>query len=93
MKAKRRAKMQPTYVDSHGVLRFRQNDLVKYLVEWARTRGCTLNDLGRIAARPEDRDQFTQLIGYSVSGAPFISKRAMRKRDKIQARFERSLKR
>lgn len=90
MSKAKRPPMQPAELDLDGVLRFRENQLVRYLVEWASGRGCSLNDLAKVPARRADRDQFTQLLGYSVSGAPLVTRRAQRKRDKIQERFERS---
>lgn len=58
--------MQPVEVDQHGTHRFRDNKVVKYLLD----RGViSLNDLAMVDFPIEDRDQFLQLIGYSVSGA------------------------
>lgn len=56
---------QPTYLDTQGVLRFRKNAIVEYLLDAGQV------DMNRIALLPfsdEDRRQFAQLIGYSVSG-------------------------
>lgn len=61
-----RQPMQPVFLDPKGVVRFRPNQIVRYLLD---NGGI---DLNRIAALPdlsdEDREQFAQLIGYSVSG-------------------------
>tara|TARA_R110000737_G_scaffold274768_1_gene281640 strand:+ start:236 stop:607 length:372 start_codon:yes stop_codon:yes gene_type:complete len=62
--------MQPVETDSSGTLRFRQNKIVTYLLD---NGGLDLNQLARIEFPKEDRDQFTQLIGYSVSAAPISS--------------------
>lgn len=56
---------QPTYLDDHGVFRFRPNKIIDWLFEEG------LLDLNRISAMPfpeEDRRQLAQLLGYSVSG-------------------------
>lgn len=57
--------IQPLRLDDHGVLRFKQNAIVRYLLD------CGTTDLNKIACIPfsrEDRVQFAQLIGYSLSG-------------------------
>lgn len=61
--------MQPIETDGSGIKRFRENKLVTYLLE---NGGIDLNHLARIEFPQEDRDQFTQLIGYSVSAAPIM---------------------
>lgn len=48
-----------------GILRFRENAIVRYLLDNG------TNDMNTLAALPfsrEDRVQFAQLIGYSLSG-------------------------
>lgn len=79
--------MQPAHL-VNGVLRFRKNALVCHLLEVVTRVGVGLNELCRVSCPPDERDQFQQLIGYSVSGAPLRTKRARRKRDKIQAAYE-----
>jgi len=57
--------MQPIIEDEDGVLRFKKNLIVEYLLESEPT------DMNKIAAMnfpDEDRAQFAQLIGYSESG-------------------------
>ncbi len=57
--------IQPIVRDPAGVVRFRENRIVRDLLEEAPY------DLNEIAVRqysPEDRMQFAQLIGYSISG-------------------------
>lgn len=61
--------MQPVVWDGRRVIRFKANKIVNYLLEWASSRGCNLNDLARMDFAKDDRTQFAQLIGYSVSGA------------------------
>ena len=55
--------------DVNGVLRFKQNTLVHRLLDFATSRGLSLNEL-LPGAPPEDAEQLAQLIGYSHSGAP-----------------------
>lgn len=66
--------MQPVYEDASGVLRFKGNAYVMLLVELASAVGVDLNALHRAAIgrglAKDDEDQFNQLIGYSVYGAP-----------------------
>jgi hypothetical protein len=58
--------MQPLVVDDHGVVRFKANRIVRFLTDTARL---DLNQLRAVPGfRPEDWEQFNQLIGYSVSG-------------------------
>lgn len=61
--------MQPLVVDDAGVVRFRKNAIVNWLLECA-GKGIK-GDMNMIAMLPfdaADREQFAQLIGYSVSG-------------------------
>lgn len=62
--------MQPIETDSNGTKRFRENKIVQYILD---NGGIDLNQLARVEFPREDRDQFTQLIGYSVSAAPLSS--------------------
>lgn len=61
--------MQPVEWDGCGVLRFRENPIVRYVLEKG---GIDLNDLARVSVaegwKAEDHSHFAQLIGYSVSG-------------------------
>lgn len=59
--------MQPVELSKGGVARFKTNSIVEYLLDEG---GIDMNALARIDFPREDRDQFLQLIGYSVSGAP-----------------------
>jgi hypothetical protein len=56
--------MQPLVWDGK-VIRFKQNAIVCYLLE---NGGIDLNMIATIPFNREDREQFAQLIGYSVSG-------------------------
>ncbi len=57
--------MQPLEYDKQQVLRFRENKVVRYLLD---NGGIDLNHLAVKNFPDEDREQFAQLIGYSLSG-------------------------
>jgi len=57
--------MQPLKKDEHGSWRFVQNKIVRYILDFG---GISLNDLALLNFSDEDRQQFAQLIGYSLSG-------------------------
>jgi len=61
--------MQPLVRDKHGIVRFKENPLVRWLLD---NGGKDLNDLSMAAQQhgwsDADQQQFAQLIGYSVSG-------------------------
>ena len=58
--------IQPVYKGEDGRYRFRKNAIVRYLLD------AGTFDMNQIATLPgisrEDREQFAQLIGYSVDG-------------------------
>ncbi|MBO9428126.1 hypothetical protein [Sulfitobacter sp. R18_1] len=58
--------IQPLVLDEQGVLRFKKNKIVEFLLD---NGGIDLNQIGRGDFSREDREQFAQLIGYSYSGA------------------------
>jgi hypothetical protein len=63
-------------VVENGVLRFKENAIVRAFLDWARPRGFGMNELATMDFTPEDRRQFAQLIGYSLSGygeLPYVS--------------------
>lgn len=61
--------MQPVFKDEGGILRFRENAIVRYLLDLARKHKLAdLNSLAEIPFSQEDREQFTQLIGYTIGG-------------------------
>ena len=62
--------IQPLVVDQHGTLRFKENTIVRYLLD---NGGINLNDLARIEFSQDDCMQFAQLIGYSLSGFSDLS--------------------
>ena len=57
--------IQPLSKDEHGVVRFKPNAIVRHLLDHG---GIDLNALARMEFSDEDREQFAQLIGYSLSG-------------------------
>lgn len=61
---------QPIVTDDSGTARFKENAIVRFLLDDGP------NDMNRLARMPfsaEDRRQFAQLIGYSVSGYEELS--------------------
>ena len=60
--------IQPLALDDHGVLRFKENAIVDRLLLVASDHGCDLNMIARLGFSDDDRQQFAQLIGYSLSG-------------------------
>ena len=58
--------MQPIVTDAHGVLRFKKNAIVEHLLDTHQS--ADMNSLHCMDFTNEDRQQFAQLIGYSVSG-------------------------
>lgn len=61
--------MQPL-VWEEDVIRFKPNEIVRRLLDEG---GIDLNQIALWKVSDEDRTQFTQLIGYSVSGAGDLS--------------------
>lgn len=56
--------MQPI-VNDGGVMRFKANAIVRFLLD---AGPFDMNRLALMPFTPEDREQFAQLIGYSVGG-------------------------
>jgi len=86
--------MQPVEWDGRGVVRFKQNDIVAFLLRFAAWRGMTLNELHGMPNAlgievpefsSEDWDQFNQLHGYSVSGCPLRDERHQARADEHAA--------
>lgn len=65
--------MQPLLIDGHGTLRFKENQIVSKLLDYATERGYGLNEIGRERFDVEDQMQLAQLIGYSLSGYGTLS--------------------
>jgi hypothetical protein len=62
--------IQPLALDIHGTLRFKENALVRYILD---NGGIDMNHLAVQDFPQEDREQFAQLIGYSLSGFADLS--------------------
>ena len=62
--------MQPIQKDEHGILRFKENEIVRRLLD---DSGISLNEIAFWDVSREDREQFAQLIGYSLSGFSDLS--------------------
>lgn len=57
--------IQPLVTDDRGTIRFKANAIVRHLLDHG---GIDLNALAGMDFSIEDREQFAQLIGYSLSG-------------------------
>lgn len=78
--------MQPI-VWKDKVARFKENKIVVYLLDHG---SISLNDLAILDFNDDDRQQFAQLIGYSVSGfgdLSYASPKIVETADKIAARM------
>lgn len=74
--------MQPVVLDEKKRGRFKANEIIRYLLDNA---GIDLNHLALQNFCQEDREQFAQLIGYSVSGygeLSYVSNKSYNKADK-----------
>lgn len=65
--------MQPLVIDAHGTLRFKENPIVRKLLDYATVHGYGLNEMALEHFDAEDRMQLAQLIGYSLSGYGTLS--------------------
>ena len=61
---------QPERVDGQGIVRFKANAIVQHLLDHG---GIDMNQLAMLNFSDEDRCQFAQLVGYSVSGYDDLS--------------------
>ena len=57
--------LQPIEIDDNGTARFKQNAIVRFLLD---AGPFDMNALAHMPFDAADREQFAQLIGYSVSG-------------------------
>ncbi|QPN47363.1 hypothetical protein I5S86_10935 [Priestia aryabhattai] len=64
----KRQPMQPVVVASDGVIRFKANQIISDMLELCQKHGFGLNEIAVREYEKDDRSQFMQLIGYSVSG-------------------------
>lgn len=62
--------VQPLIKDEHGIVRFKKNDIVRYLLD---AGPFDMNSLAIMPFSQEDHEQFAQLIGYSLSGFSELS--------------------
>lgn len=62
--------LQPLYTDEHGTRRFRANSIVTFLLD---SGPFDMNSLARMDFSNDEREQFAQLIGYSLSGFAELS--------------------
>jgi len=62
---KKKHPIQPLIEDSHGTIRFKENKLIRRLLEQS---GISLNEIGLWDVSKDDFSQFAQLIGYSHDG-------------------------
>jgi hypothetical protein len=62
--------IQPIELDDKGVPRFKKNAIVRFLLD---NGGYDMNDLYVMDFSREDREQFAQLIGYSLGGFSELS--------------------
>jgi len=61
----KRHPIQPLEKDKHGTLRFKENAIVNHLID---DGPFDMNSIACKKFSKEDREQFAQLIGYSLSG-------------------------
>ncbi len=62
--------IQPLVKDKYDVIRFKENAIVQYLLD---AGPFDMNHLALLPFDENDREQFAQLIGYSVSGFSDLS--------------------
>ncbi|HAG3179135.1 TPA: hypothetical protein G8Z49_004605 [Salmonella enterica] len=60
--------MQPLVIDVQGTLRFKENSIVRKLLDYSTERGYGLNEMALERFDAEDHMQLAQLIGYSLAG-------------------------
>ena len=60
--------MQPLVKGSDGIVRFKENKVVRFLLDKGKMHGVDMNTLAIMPFDQDDREQFLQLIGYSLSG-------------------------
>jgi len=66
--------MQPIEDDGNDVIRFKPNAIVNWMVEQGKAGNkFDLNDIASSPFSREDREQFNQLLGYSVGGFSELS--------------------
>lgn len=79
--------LQPIYRDENGIHRFRENAIVRFLLDGG---SYDMGKLGAMTFSDEDREQFAMLIGYSISGLSelsYVSDRTLKRVEKAEAAF------
>jgi hypothetical protein len=64
----RKHPMQPVVIAGDGCARFKENEIVRFLLQFAERRGTDLNSIAAMDFSRDDYSQLMQLIGYSISG-------------------------
>lgn len=85
--------MQPIVWTPGGIVRFKRNAIVCHLLDHG---GIDMNALAVMDFSREDREQFAQLIGYSVSGfgdLSYVRPRILAAADKISDALVKARKR
>lgn len=62
--------VQPLVVDKSGITRFKMNAIVRHLLD---NGGIDMNQIAMLDFEQNDREQFAQLIGYSLGGFSDLS--------------------
>jgi hypothetical protein len=71
--------VQPLVTMPKGTVRFKANKIVQFLYDTSRNK---MNELALMPFSNEDREQFAQLIGYSLGGfgeLPYVSDETYRR--------------
>jgi hypothetical protein len=69
--------MQPILKNSDGCIQFKTNEIVHAVYEVSKAHAFGLNEIAMNNFTKDDRKQFAQLLGYSVSGygdLPYVDK-------------------
>lgn len=93
MKKKNKHPNQPLVYAKDGCMRFKQNDIVRKLLDFAADHGYSINEIYQefLPSHADDYKQLLQLLGYSIGGYCDISmipekqkKRAEKKAEKLR---------
>lgn len=79
--------MQPLGFDPHGVVRFKQNAVVRFLLD--NSENIDMNKIVMRGFPQEDLEQFYQLIGYSFSGYCELSQVSGKSYKKAAKRYDK----
>lgn len=60
--------MQPVVIGPGGSPRFKANEIVRALLDFANECGFGLNEIAKMRFTRNDRRQFAELIGYTIRG-------------------------